>query len=77
MFGYYNQLCVKCQNTCMRLCLHVSIVDPRVYKELFPDSSSCVLQCAVKYSDTSVHNKDAVTPINTSRVNYCLQKTGI
>lgn len=33
-------------------------------QELFPDSSSCALQCAVKYPDTSVYNKDAVTPIN-------------
>lgn len=59
----------------MRLCLHAS--KPTRVPELFPDSSSYALQCAVKYSDASVYNRDAATPINTSVVNYCLQKTGI
>lgn len=56
--------CVKCQNTFMRLCLHASIVNPHVYSRALLGQCSCVLQCAVKHSKTSVHNKDAVTPIN-------------
>lgn len=46
-------------------------------QELLPDSSFCLLQYVMKYSDTIVHNKNAVTLINTCIVNYLLQKTGI
>lgn len=46
-------------------------------QELLPDSSFCVLPYVRRYSDTIVHNRNAINLINICIVNYFLQKTGI